>query len=94
MVNTEKVRKVQVHHRTNAEILQGRQHQRREDSQLSSSLFRFLGNTRDQQLIANTQQQEEATDAEQSNWTHVETQLQDYDGNEIESHDDEDESML
>ena len=80
--------------RTNAEILQGRQRQRREDSKLSSSLLHFLGNTRDQQHVFNTPQQEEATDTNQSNWTHVKTRdkgykprqfQEDYDGNEIES---------
>jgi hypothetical protein len=56
-----------------------------------------------QQHIANAPLQEEATaDTNQSNWTRVKTrdegyeprQLQDYDGNETESHDDEDESMF
>jgi hypothetical protein len=47
MVNTKKAKKV--YRRTNAEISQERQHQRREDSQQSASLFRFLRNTSDQQ---------------------------------------------
>jgi hypothetical protein len=77
MGNTKKIKKVC--RRTNAEILQGRQRQRREDSKLSSSLLHFLGNTRDQQHVFNTPQQEEATDTtNQSNWTHVKTRDKGY----------------